>query len=147
MDDHFNTLANAKYRAIGGLSSGAFGALNIGLKHQDVFSEILSFSGYGIIDQNKLSQLLIQHSQETVKNNSPELYINHLKSKSAHVWEIIGQSDPLLNDAKKVHQELVKSGFVAVFTVKPGGHDWAFWSTNLESGLLWLSEQWSTTGK
>ena len=147
IDGNFNTLVNAKYRAIGGLSSGAFGALNIGLKHQDVFSEILSFSGYGIIDQNKLSQFLIQHSQETVKNNSPELYINHLKSKSVHVWQIIGQSDTLLNDAKKVHQELVKAGFDTVFTVKPGGHDWTFWSTSLNSGLLWLSGQWSTTSK
>jgi S-formylglutathione hydrolase FrmB len=53
--DHFRAARDPKRMAIGGLSSGSLGALNIGLKHQDVFGCIISFSGYGRIEQNAFS--------------------------------------------------------------------------------------------
>ena len=45
IDTKFRTITNAKGRAIGGLSMGGFCGLNLGLKHPDLYSVVLDFSG------------------------------------------------------------------------------------------------------
>src|SRR5947209_3975432 len=46
VDHRFATLARRRDRGIGGISEGAYGALNIGLHHLRMFSVIQSWSGY-----------------------------------------------------------------------------------------------------
>lgn len=43
VDSHYNTLAQSDSRCITGYSMGGFGALNIGLRHPDLFSSVLAF--------------------------------------------------------------------------------------------------------
>ena len=45
IDSQFRTITNAKGRAIGGMSMGGYCALNLGLKHPDIYSVVLDFSG------------------------------------------------------------------------------------------------------
>jgi S-formylglutathione hydrolase FrmB len=45
-DAHLSTLATQSGRAIGGLSAGAFGAIDIALRHLNVFSVAESWEGY-----------------------------------------------------------------------------------------------------
>lgn len=46
IDAHYRTLAHASDRAIGGLSMGGYGAVNIALHHPDVFHGVMSVGGY-----------------------------------------------------------------------------------------------------
>ena len=46
VDQHYRTIADRQYRVIGGLSSGAYGAVNIAARHPDVFGVAMGFSGY-----------------------------------------------------------------------------------------------------
>jgi enterochelin esterase-like enzyme len=46
VDQQYRTAADRKYRVIGGLSSGGYGAVNIAARHPDVFGVAMGFSGY-----------------------------------------------------------------------------------------------------
>ena len=46
VDSHYRTIRTARGRAIGGLSEGGFGAVNIALHHRGEFSVVESWSGY-----------------------------------------------------------------------------------------------------
>ena len=46
VDHRYRTLADVAHRAIGGLSMGGFGAMNIAVHHPDVFGTVISLGGY-----------------------------------------------------------------------------------------------------
>jgi S-formylglutathione hydrolase FrmB len=55
IDSHYRTVAQASARAISGHSMGGFGALNIAMRHPDVFSVVYSLSP-GLFDPNGLAE-------------------------------------------------------------------------------------------
>jgi len=55
VDSHYRTVAQASARAISGHSMGGFGALNIAMRHPDVFSVVYSLSP-GLFDPNGLAE-------------------------------------------------------------------------------------------
>ncbi len=55
MDANFQTLPQAESRGITGHSMGGFGALNIAMRHPDVFSAVYSMSP-GLFDENGLAE-------------------------------------------------------------------------------------------
>jgi S-formylglutathione hydrolase FrmB len=55
IDTHYRTIAQASSRAISGHSMGGFGALNIAMRHPDVFSVVYSLSP-GLFDSNGLAE-------------------------------------------------------------------------------------------
>src|SRR5438876_1765136 len=46
IDSKYRTIPDAANRAIGGLSMGGFGALNIAVHHPDIFGSVISLGGY-----------------------------------------------------------------------------------------------------
>jgi S-formylglutathione hydrolase len=54
VDSHYRTIKDARSRGISGHSMGGFGALNIAMRHPDVFSCVYALSP-GLFDQNGLS--------------------------------------------------------------------------------------------
>lgn len=144
VDSQFPTLQQAKFRAIGGLSSGAFGAINIGLKHQAVFGKVIALSGYGRIEQNDQSALLIQGSKETIATNSPLDYIPKLTQNSTQLWLADGDQDSALQQNRALETALRAQHFQVEFQVYPGKHDWDFWSVHLSSALTWLGALWKS---
>lgn len=61
------------YRGIGGMSSGAFGALNQGLRHPETFGTILAVSPYGHPGRGGRRQL---GTPEQVASHSPNVYVD-----------------------------------------------------------------------
>lgn len=55
VDTHYRSVAQASARAISGHSMGGFGALNIAMRHPDVFSAVYSLSP-GLFDPNGLAE-------------------------------------------------------------------------------------------
>jgi enterochelin esterase-like enzyme len=141
IDKNYLTLPSAKYRAIGGLSSGGYGALNLSLKHQDVFGYAIVLSGYGNIDKNYISNELIHDSVQIIHDNSPEQYIPSLKATSTKVVLIFGKQDELYQDNLNVYNELKNAGFPVEQQVYDGVHNWVFWSDHFDEGLLWLDHK------
>jgi enterochelin esterase-like enzyme len=142
VDANFNTIPDPLHRAIGGASSGGFGALNIGLKHQDIFGYILSFSGYWAIQKAPETQIYIQHSQKVVDENSPSLYIPHLTDKSVKVFLLSSNAGSPHVDTQRINDLLQNNGFDVHFISYNGSHSWGFWSKHLFRGLEWLNNLW-----
>jgi S-formylglutathione hydrolase len=62
VDTHYRTVAQASARAISGHSMGGFGALNIGMRHPDIFSVVYSLSP-GLFDQGGLAESQMFYSE------------------------------------------------------------------------------------
>jgi enterochelin esterase-like enzyme len=135
----FSVSRDPKRTAIGGLSSGGFGALNIGLKHPDVFGCIISMSGYGLIDQNPFSAPFIGDSAELIARNSPLRYIASLPEAASRVLLVIGANDRYLEENHQLETALKGRGFDVEMMSFPGTHTWGFWRAHLEDALGWLA--------
>jgi S-formylglutathione hydrolase len=62
IDSHYRTLPSASARAISGHSMGGFGAVNIAMRHPDVFSVVYSLSP-GLFDPNGLAESQLFESE------------------------------------------------------------------------------------
>ncbi|MPV87856.1 esterase, partial [Georgenia ruanii] len=74
VDAHYRTLPDRAHRVIGGMSSGGFAALNVGLHHLDLYGTILGFEPYGDPGPANLRHLL-GGDVARFRANSPRHYI------------------------------------------------------------------------
>jgi enterochelin esterase-like enzyme len=144
VDEHYRTRHDKQWRAIGGASSGGFGALNIGLKHQDLFGYIISLSGYGKIQKNIQTNRVIQGSQTVIDQNSPITYLPTLTQKDSDVLLISAEGEKFYPDNKSLATQLTTAGFTNEFQHYSGMHGWIFWTIHMYDGLKWLGQSWQT---
>lgn len=137
VDKKYRTIADARHRAIGGLSMGGFGAANIGIHHPNIFGSIISLGGYyyaeGAIWGNKAS-VLQQNSPALVLPNKKEAWKLHFYLGAAT------KDHPYITEAKQFAQELTKLHIPYTFDLQEGYHAWRVWQVQLYHALLWL--QW-----
>jgi enterochelin esterase-like enzyme len=137
VDRHYRTLADAAHRAIGGLSMGGFGAMNIAVHHPEIFGFVISLGGY-------------YHAQGSVwGNNAAYLRANSpadVLPGEKWAWNLrmyIGaatKDQPYYTEARQFVQELMQLHITYHFDVQNGYHTWNVWQTQLYHALLWL--QW-----
>lgn len=142
IDSNFLTIPQPQDRAIGGLSEGAFGALNLGLKHQDTFGYILSISGYGRISQTPLTSTLINGLQQIIHDNSPDEYIPELQNKSVKTLLVVDDQPNHLDENNNIDNLLHSSGLYVDILPFYGAHDWPFWRNHLPDAIKWLGQFW-----
>ncbi|MDF5714207.1 MAG: alpha/beta hydrolase-fold protein [Rhizonema sp. NSF051] len=109
------TLNKPEFWAMGGLSSGAWGAFNIGLRHLNNFNVFFSQIGY--------------FTDESGPQNSPQVFVQQIPPKQRQAIRIYldaGLNDlvggEFLNSSQRFHQTLNKLGIKNVFYTYPGGH-------------------------
>lgn len=71
----YRTLNQPQFWAMGGLSSGGWGALNIGLRHLDNFNIFFSHIGY--------------FTDDSGPQNSPQVFVQQFPLNSAVVYTFI----------------------------------------------------------
>ncbi|HEY9657771.1 MAG TPA: alpha/beta hydrolase-fold protein, partial [Allocoleopsis sp.] len=108
----YRTLNKPQFWAIGGISSGGWGALNIGLRHLNTFHIFFSHSGY--------------FTDSSGAANSPESFVQQLsvqQQQPLRIYLDAGKSDTdLLASTQQFHQTLDQLGIANVFYAFPGGH-------------------------
>jgi S-formylglutathione hydrolase FrmB len=131
MDSHYRTIAAAAGRAIGGLSEGGYGAINIALHNPKEFSVVESWSGYQRPDKlrsifGKNLQLLARNDPRLlVQNAAPEL-----RRLRTYFWFYSGSTDPLRAQNATFARELSALGIAHRYRRVFGGHNWALWRGN-----------------
>jgi S-formylglutathione hydrolase FrmB len=149
VDSHFRTNADAKHRGIGGASMGGFCSLNLGLKHPDVFSVVLDFSGDTHPDVDDLpggiKELFGADFQQQVDANSPDKYYTSLNSSSGPaIWMDCGTADTqVLAQMEAFAPKLLAKGFTVEVHSRPGSHSWATWTAALQDALPWAAQKLS----
>ncbi len=134
----FRTIEDSHYWAMGGLSSGAWGAFNIGFRHLERFTIFFSHTGYFIDNSGP--------------QNSPQIFAEQIpvtERKRIRVYLDAGEADEKYLDATRdFHKVLDGLGIYNEFYVFPGGHGivgqdvgWNYWRTHLADSLSFVGRQ------
>ncbi len=138
----YRTYDDPRLWAIGGLSSGGWGALNIGLRHLNHFNIMFSHSGY--------------FTSKNSPNNSPLNFVQNLPpsaQQNLRIYLDAGQQDEeFLSSTQEFHQQLNQVGIVNQFNIFPGGHGivggdtgWNYWHKHLSDSLGYVGQQFKQT--
>jgi S-formylglutathione hydrolase FrmB len=140
VDGRYRTVADRAGRAVGGMSSGGYGALNLGLRHQDRFSVILGVMPYG--DPGQAALGLLGGSRALWAANSPRLYIPTMAFHHPMAVDLlVGSRDPARVEAGRLAAMLEARGQDAVDTVTPGAnHTWRAAHAELPFALAFASQ-------
>src|SRR5207302_693395 len=125
IDSRYRTIATGAGRALGGLSEGGYGALNIGLHHPGEFKVLEGWSGYetafplpAIFDRSPA--LLADNSpMKSVIRVAPEL-----RGDRTFIWFYSGSDDHLLGQNQEFASLLSFLGIRHQFFVPLGRHSW-----------------------
>ncbi|MGI8504044.1 MAG: alpha/beta hydrolase [Hassallia sp.] len=131
VQSRYRTLPNPDFWAMGGLSSGGWGAVNVGLHNIDNFSILFSHSGY--------------FKDKSGAENSPVTYIKTIPTqanKRLRIYMDAGKSDTEeLDDARQFNQVLSQMKIYNMFRQFPGSHTWDYWREHLADSLTFVGEQ------
>ena len=140
VDAHFRTVAARAGRAVGGMSSGGYGALNLGLRDQDVYSVILSEMPYG--DPGRAALALLGGSRARWAANSPDRYIPTMIFHHRTATDLLtGPDDSQRREAARLARMLRARGQPTAFTLVPGAsHTWRSAGRELPYALTFASQ-------
>ncbi len=137
IDGRYRTVPSRRGRAIGGLSEGGYGALNIAFHHPNEFGVIESWSGYMSADN---IPAIFGGRRALLAFNSPAAYLPRiaaaLRRNGTYVWFYTGRRDTLLKQNQAFAAELTRYRIPHRFFVDPGGHTWKIWRANARRSLL-----------
>jgi enterochelin esterase-like enzyme len=125
IDQRYRTLPNAGSRAIGGLSMGGLGALNLAFQHPDVFGVVGAHSPSVRVDPDPALWFL---SGQTFWDNNPIWLAQHRAGlDTLKIWLDVGDDDVWLPNIEAVHATLVEEGLNPVWHVFAGPHEAVYW--------------------
>lgn len=137
VDSTFRTIPKGAARAIGGLSEGGYGALNIAFHHPGEFGVVQSWSGYQLADN---IPAIFGRDPQRLAHNSPALTLPRvaaaLRRTHTFIWFYSSTRDPMLKQNQLFARELARLQIANTFFVVPGGHTWHAWRDNAEAAIL-----------
>ena len=126
VDRTFRTIRNRSGRAIGGVSSGGYCALNLGLRHQHVFGAILAMMPYGDPGRNAVD-FMLGGNAALGRANSPSDYVRTVPlSAGQSVFLATGRDDTeTYRTVQLMADVLGRRGDYVGVRINPGlGHTW-----------------------
>lgn len=139
VDLRFATLRDRSARAIGGNSEGAYGAMNIALRHLDTFSIADSWSGYF---RQRRAGAFARASAAQLAANSPADYVSglgvQLRGRPLHASLYAGTADRERGKSAAFAQQLAAAGADVRYSEYPGRHSWRLWRDELPAQLRYV---------
>jgi enterochelin esterase-like enzyme len=142
VDATFRTIPGRDGRAIGGMSSGGYCALNLGLRHLDTYSVIMSSMPYGDPGRGPLARIL-GGNVGLFRANSPSWYIPRMRfTRPVAVFLDAGTDDPAtLATARTMAHDLAARGqYVALRFATGLGHTWREARAELPYSLVFAGQ-------
>jgi enterochelin esterase-like enzyme len=137
IDARYRTISSGASRALGGLSEGGYGALNIGFHHPGEFRVLESWSGYEKADDLKS---IFGGRRALLRANSPLAELARvaprLRAAHTYLWFYSGSTDRLRHENEAFAAALARLGVPHRFFLVRGGHNWAIWRGEASLALL-----------
>jgi putative tributyrin esterase len=146
VDGKYRTSAARESRAIAGVSMGGYGALNLALKHPDLF--VFAGSISGAINaptdlgprqpdfQANLLQVFGLAGSATRADNDIFVLLKHADvARLPYIYLACGESDPFFPLNQQFAAQLLEEHARYEFHQAPGAHEWKFWDKTAK-GLL-----------
>ncbi|MBK7434004.1 MAG: esterase family protein [Chitinophagaceae bacterium] len=146
IDSHYKSLADRRYRAITGLSMGGHGALFLALRHPDIFGAAGSMSGGFDLNELKRKFDVYKRVGDTLTHAAEwhDLSVINLLDRCANTpVKIIfdcGVNDMFIEANRRTHQKMLQLKIPHVYSEKPGGHSWDYWTSSLPGHLLFFHD-------
>ena len=144
MDARYPTIPRRRYRAIGGLSEGAYGAVNIALHNLSTFGTAESWSGYFL--QHRTGPFR-RASLASIAANSPISYVGslapELRTLPLRTLIYVGKKDKSAEAAAGFAFALRRAGGDVAFQLVRGGHDWQLWRAMMPRALRFANESFT----
>jgi putative tributyrin esterase len=143
IDSVYRTIPSPDARALVGLSSGGYGAVNLGTKHQDTYRVLASHSGYfdPVLERRYIERMLGPEGPLWDQNNPHEQVGKWRTDPDLHIYMDCGSSDELFDDNKRLDKELADNGIKHVFHATQGGHYWGRWAMRLGASLRYCDSR------
>ena len=145
IDTHYKTKADRNARAITGLSMGGHGALYLAFRHQDIFGIAGSTSGGVDIrpfpknwGMSKWIGTIEEHPENWEKYTVINL-VDLLKPNSLKLIIDCGSEDFFYEVNCALHKKLAEAGIPHDFYVRPGVHNWQYWSNSIQYQMLFFA--------
>lgn len=146
IDQTYHTVASREGRAITGLSMGGHGGLYLSFRNQDVFGAGGSMSGGVDIRPFPNNWDLSQRLGE--QREFPERWEEHtvmgllhlLTPGSLKIMIDCGRDDFFYEVNQRLHQELLYRNIPHDYIVRPGVHNWEYWSNAIKYQALFFHE-------
>ena len=136
IDARYRTLHSGSARAIGGLSEGAYGALNIALHHPGEFDLIEGWSPY-YKAENKPE--FFGGRPALIAYNSPTLDLAsaaaRLRTSHSYIWIYSGVHDFANRGSTRFAAKLKALSVSHQVSVEPGFHNWSLWRNMMPTAL------------
>ena len=137
IDQRYRTLTRASDRAIGGLSMGGLGALNLALQHPDVFGVVGSHSPSVRLQPDPTLWFL---TGDNFWDNNPIWLAQHAPGlDSLKIWLDVGTDDVWLPNIEAVHIALASDGLQLDWHEFPGPHEAEYWIEHVPDYLRFYS--------
>jgi putative tributyrin esterase len=141
IDARFHTIAGRDGRALVGLSAGAYGAMNIGLRHLDQFGAVQSWSGYFVATNpagTKILDLGSRRANAAAMVPRDTGLKSRLQSLPAQIAFYVGlQDDRFLAMNRQYDAALRRAGISHIFRTYQGGHSLTLWRSQAPRWLSW----------
>lgn len=125
-----------------GLSMGGYAALRLAGKFPERFAGASAHSA--ITEDDQFDPIIAE--PRSGWSHAPEdcsvvaALTLTLTSRPAPIRFDCGLDDPLLPANRRLHADLKALGVAHRFEVRPGGHDWTYWSESIGQSLLFFSD-------
>jgi enterochelin esterase-like enzyme len=124
IEQEFPVLQNPRYRALEGLSVGAYWALSLGIYTPGYYKSISALSGY-------VPDTFYQGIRENLQA--------HRAFGTRFRLTCGTQEEGLIENNQDFHQYLISLGLSSEFYVNEGPHDWPLWKADISHSLQFHS--------
>lgn len=142
VDARFAALRDRSDRAIGGNSEGAYGAVNIALRHLGTFGIADSWSGYF---RQKRTGPFARASAAELAANSPGEYVDGLRPQlhryPFHASLYVGLADRERGRSTAFADLLARAGADVSYAEYPGRHSWRLWRDEMPAQLRYVDRR------
>jgi S-formylglutathione hydrolase FrmB len=129
-------------RAIGGFSMGAYGAVNLAMRHPDLYGQVVALAGYFHVDD---PSGVFGHQLAAIDANTPELHLANARHERLLVVDGDQGNDRVVKGESKLFVEQLVAAHVPVsYEQIPGGHSWAFVASAFPDVGRFLDSEWAT---
>ncbi|MDQ2686948.1 MAG: esterase family protein [Armatimonadota bacterium] len=146
-DAHYRTQTNSAGRFIGGVSEGGYGAVNLTLRHPDVFGGALACSGYYDNQGAGWARPILGYNAVFLRANSPLDYVGDAITagrvppawKALHIFLGAGDDEKRYYiETRAMAAKLKDAGVPVTLDILDGKHGWGLWNQLFTSGAKTL---------
>ena len=144
VDATYRTVARREGRAVGGLSMGGHGAVQLALTYPDVFGTAGAHSPS--IRTEDSAPAYFGSGADFARRDPISLAHTARFTSPPRIWIDAGKDDPWKDRAEELHQALRARGWPHEWHVYEGGHDGWYWGDHLWEYLPFYAESFARHG-